>query len=430
MSNQYFRIDIDKILKVWEKDGLEHMVEEFPYSDKLDELDDLDLLHILNFIQPSNIQEFIYLISHFKPLTNKQKKLIESLLARDVKIKYEAKHKNITGKHKDIDIAEEVKHRSGVSCDYVSPKELQKFLSDYNQDDILKYTCHPIDSEEIITDINNKCGTKEYSVEKHSELINKRFKEKFNNFSGSKNMSALIQAYLSGSKDKEWSSNKVKINWESPELIKWSKENPGKVASPGKNIAKGQKNNGFRLPEPFSSSINGSRVATFTGLVIYFKTLIHIRRDNSLKDNIEVANKKINGIEVSFSNFNEGIELFTDVDKLLQAYKKIIRICKEYSENKEISKFKISFYKDERSVYLCIHHTNTKYGKTLRDSLNRIGEGQADLIKNQINGLCDLYIEADFGDSDYARINLWDESDKLTSEKIPEMKGVKYILRF
>lgn len=411
------KINPDILLKKWEENNLKIVAWKF-YFDILKKTINSSSFEKI-------IQEFICFVTHNKHFNNRQKLQVAKLLARDC-TKLKEKENDIftfsQGEEKTNN------PRSVINAEYISPKELQKFLIDYNQDDILKYTCHPIDSEEIITDINNKCGTKEYSVEKHSKLINERFEERFKNFSGSKNMIGLIRAYLSGTN--KWSSEKVEINWDSPELIKWSKENPGKVASPGKNIAKGQKNNGFRLSKAFISPINNRRVASFTELVIYFKTLIHIRRDNSLKDNIEVANKKINDIEVSFSNnFNEGIELFTDVDKLLQAYKKIIRICKECSKNKEIPKFEISFYKDERSVYLCIHHINTKYGKTLSDSLNRIGEGQAALIKNQINGLCDLYIEADFGESEYARINLWDGSD-LTSEQIPEMQGVKYILKF
>ena len=412
LSIQNAHIEPEKLLKEWEQKGFEFVVKQF-------QTDILKKTDVPDYVSERDIKEFLYFVTHSKNFDRKQKLQRDSLLARDM-----AKRNN---RDKD-NINSDNMHRNGVSCEYISPIELQNFLLSFNQDDILRYTCHPIDSKEVINDINEKCGTKEYSVEKHSELINERFKEKFKNFSTSRNMKGLISAYLSG--PNKWSSEKVEINWKSPELIKWSKENPNKIASPGKNIAKGQRNNGFILPKAFISPINGRRVMTFTDLVIYFKTLIHIRRDNSLKNNIEVANKG-NDIEVSFSNnFNEGIELFTDVDKLLQAYKKIIRICKECSENRETPKFEISFYKDKDNVYLCIHHINTKYGKTFGNSLNRIGASQADLIKNQINGLCDLFIEADFGDSEYARINLWDESDKLTFEKIPEMKGVKYILRF
>lgn len=371
-------------------------------------------------IKETEIQEFVYFITHYKQFTYKQKMYVNRLLTRDLATKYIEKTEIVI---------DDGKHRCGVRCEYISPKKLQKFLFDFNQDEVLKYTCHPIDSEEVIEEINKQCKTDIYSVEAHSKLILERFESKFKNVKSSRNMQGLIFAYLKG--PKEWSSNRVVINWSSNELISWSNENKGKIASPGKNIAAKQKNYGFKLPNPFVSSINGQRVATFTNLVIFFKTLFHIRRDNSLKNIITYNNKSIENVNITFSsNFNENIELFTDVDKLLQAYKNIIKICTDCSLEGEQPVFEISFYKEENNVYFCIHHINTKYGKTLDDSLKRIGESQSNLIKNQINGLCDLFIEADFGNKEYARINLWDESDELKAQNIAEMQGVKYILRF
>lgn len=368
-------------------------------------------------VTKKEIQEFIYFVTHFKQFDRRQKLQRDRLLARDIANKYVEKDINMRN------------HRNGIPCEYIQPKELQKFLFDFNQDEVLKYTCHPIDSEEVIEEINKQCKTDIYSVEAHSKLILERFESKFKNVKSSRNMQGLIFAYLKG--PKEWSSNRVVINWSSNELISWSNENKGKIASPGKNIAAKQKNYGFKLPNPFVSSINGQRVATFTNLVIFFKTLFHIRRDNSLKNIITYNNKSIENVNITFSsNFNENIELFTDVDKLLQAYKNIIKICTDCSLEGEQPVFEISFYKEENNVYFCIHHINTKYGKTLDDSLKRIGESQSNLIKNQINGLCDLFIEADFGNKEYARINLWDESDELKAQNIAEMQGVKYILRF
>ena len=372
------------------------------------------------YVSQKEIQEFVYFVTHHKQFNRKQKFQRDRLLTRDLAAKYIEKTETVI---------DDGKHRCGVLCEYVSPKKLQKFLFDFNQDEVLKYTCHPIDSEEVIEEINKQCKTDLYSVEEHSKLIIERFESKFKGEKQSKNMKGLIYAYLKG--PKEWSSNRVVINWSSTELINWGNEHIGKVASPGKNIATKQKNNGFKLPNPFVSAINGKRVATFTNLVIFFKTLFHIRRDNSLKNIIIYNNKSIENANITFSsNFNENIELFTDVDKLLQAYKNIIKICTECSLEGEQPIIEISFYKEENNVYFCIHHINTRYGKTKDDSLKRIGESQSNLIKNQINGLCDLFIEADFGNKEYACINLWDESDELKSENISEMQGVKYILRF
>ena len=54
---------------------------------------------------------------------------------------------------------------------YIPPKNLQEFLYRFNQDSILKYTCHEIDTDDTIREICNLCKTEEYSLRKHSEPI-------------------------------------------------------------------------------------------------------------------------------------------------------------------------------------------------------------------------------------------------------------------
>ena len=136
-------------------------------------------------------------------------------------------------------------------------------------------------------------------------------------------------------------------------------------------------------------------------------------------------------VDFSPSNFFENIELLTDVDKLIQAYKKIISICSDNQNIKfgEKTLVELSFYEQDEHSYFSIHHTNSQYGKTVRNAIERIGKDQASLIENQINGLCDLFIEADFGDNQYFRINLCDKKKKTERQEIDKIQGVKYIMR-
>ena len=166
--------------------------------------------------------------------------------------------------------------------------------------------------------------------------------------------------------------------------------------------------------------------------------MFHIRRDNSLRKIIEYQNKEIKDINIEFSKkqFNDSIELLTDVDKLIQAYKSILKICKDANKDSTLN-IELEFFESGESVYFTIHDTNHIYGKTLKSTLERIGESQSKLIKNQINGLCNLYLEADFGNEDYARVGLWTkdsvplgDTPKMSVEKLTEAKGVKYILEF
>lgn len=379
----------------------------------------------------NEVRNLIYFLIHNKKLTRDQQAKRDRLLARDC-VELTAYQSKGT---------EEKTAMSGNGkVEYISPRELRTFLYRFNQDEILKYTCHEIDTEETIEEINKNCNTKKYDFEKHSELIinriNSLLKEqelKNDKFRG------LLMAYL-GISHKPWSTLNVPIWWGHEDLIKWSKENEGVILSPGRNIAKKQKKNGYRLQKPIKSYLTGDRIDTFSKLVIYFKSLFHIRRDNSLRDILLYQNQKlgINGINISLSeeNFNDNIELLTDVDKLVQAYKKILGICKEANKDNEIN-IELSFYESNNKISFVIHDKGHYYNKPLKAATERIGESQTGLIKKQINGLCNLYIEADFDERTSARIDLWTEESstlggetKISSSRINKVNGVKYILEF
>ena len=280
---------------------------------------------------------------------------------------------------------------------------------------------------------------RENSPEVQKKLINdKIFKDP--------KMFALISVYLTGetkSGQKQWSSLNVDTTWSSKELINWSENNPGVIPSPGRNIAKKQKNMGYELPKAIRSNLTGNRILTFKELVLYFKSLFHIRRDNSLRDILSYVNKEEQYVEHNISiffseeRFGTNIELFTDVDKLVQTYKHILDICRKCHKDGERIIIELSFYVEDNRVYFCIHDKESVYGKNLMAATTRIGELQKPLIYDKINGLCDLFIEADFDNKEYARIALWHENSRPLSEapnveveRLESCQGVKYILRF
>ena len=321
---------------------------------------------------------------------------------------------------------------------YIDPQNLYNFLLSYNQDPVLKYTCHEIDDEDVIKDINNKCNTEQYNIVKHQELILKAFNELTEQYEDkkiSKYIYALIRTYLDGGDNKEWSSDRIKINWKSSELIEWSNKNPGVVPNMGINLINKVKNNGFEDIDSFNSGLKNERITTFSKLVIYFKYLFHIREDNQLKKLIEIQNKKNNFDEkidfiIKDDDFWNNIELFTDVDKLIQAYKRIIEMILDFTKKSgNKPKIVLVFKEENRSVIFSIHHMNTVFGKNPNDIIKRLGEQHSNLIKNQINGLCDLYLKADFGHSTYSEINLWNGKGRKERE-LDEFKGVEHILKF
>lgn len=402
------------------------------------------------------LKEFLYFFLHSKNLSRDQLKKRDELLSRDYHKFAKTKGKSVSrqesgkfepdqesgsggdqgkatpAKRKETN----EKHRTGVASRYRSCKNQQRFLIAFNQDSILKYTCHLIDTKETIEQINKECEVDKYDFNKHVLLIKQHYVDLKAQFEGlDSKMIALMDMYLlgtSGGQFKRWSSNQIAENWNDPNLRKWALDNPGIIPIPGKNIAKIQKNNGYQLPNSFIDKITKKRIKKFGDLVVLFKCLFHIRRDNSLRSLIEnIINDR--EIERYFSpdHFYDNIELFTDVDKLGQALNKIIGICVENNPDKTKKPIiEFSFYNQKEYTYFTIHHRNTVYGKSLKNALERMGEKQADLINNQINGLCDLFVEADFGQNEYARINLWDAEPIMKEERIDKVEGVKYILRF
>jgi len=414
-----------------------------------------------------DLKNFLLILSGFKKVSSSQRRKIASLLKRDFVNYNEDVILNSDEKLKDDkedtpqlntlseNVSSTESHRKSLgNTKYISPKNLQLFLKAFNQDEVLKYTCHLIDNDETIDNICQECGTEEYDYIKHVELIKKRFKllrDKFKKqeYFLSPNMMTLINVYLTGEDFKgnktnpngesfTWSSNKININWNCEELRQWANDCPHIIPNPGKNIGQKQKNSGFSMKTAIISEIDGKRIKSFSELVIFFKNQFHIRKDNSLLTILAKTNEKWadNNVLISFSEekYNPSVELFTDIDKLIQVYNNIIRICINCKEKElEPVRIELSFFDDDKleSTFFCIHHLNSVYRKSLKSTKDRIGEAQASLIKNQINGLCDLYIEAKFEKGKQARINLWDDKKEMVSQEVDkEIEGVKYILKF
>ena len=381
-----------------------------------------------------------------KNLTPKQRKLRDELLARDYK--HIANEEDTT--QKELPEAAETHEMPGneslPGTEYNSPAMLHDFLYGFNQDPFLKYTSHLIDNQETIDEINTACKTTQYDFARHVDLLKQRLNDlidklesKYPKIRGSF-MVARALCYVSG-KGKgappTWGIDKVESNWHDASIMAWAQQNPGIIPNPGKNIVKVQKNTGYKLKRPFRSTVTEKRISTFSDLVVYFKSLFHIRLDNSLRMLIETKNNKMQreegmNAQITFSDgkFNKNMELFTDVDKLLTAYRRIIKICCS-NQNKELggrAEIELAFYEDNGKTLFTIHHKNSIYGKP-PSSASRMGRDQGNLVKNNINGICNLYIEADFGNDQYYRIDLWSpEGGK--KQKIDKVEGVKYILEF
>jgi len=313
---------------------------------------------------------------------------------------------------------------------YKSPKVLKSFLTEYNQNEILKYTCHLIDSE-TLKKIKLLTETQEYDFEKHLKLIKREFFKLSEKYKSriNKNIRGLIGEYLNNYNHTGWSTYEIKITWSSPELLTWSKQNPGKCPNPDPAL----NSTPFNF-KPIKYDNQQTRLFKFDDLVLLFKSLFHVRRDNSLKASIDIINSVnfSNIYDIDSNSIKENIEFFTDIDKLKQAYKKIIEMSGEFHKKTQPytkAVFKLFLVENNDRIIFSIHHLNSTFGKTPSSIMTRQGEEISKLIKNQINGVCDLLIKADFGNNEYAEINIWDSKDKKIT-LLDNFEGVQFDLIF
>ena len=325
------------------------------------------------------------------------------------------------------------------SLTYYYPNSLYKYLFDYNQDPVLRSTCHEIDSNELAT-INEYCGTESYHFQKHLEAIIKAFEEHEKNHFAPTRVKALIRGYLTGKKfngenlKEGWSSDLINLSWSSKELKTWCEKNENFPPCPDPGLIESHEIIGFEFPEGIKSKIFNKYLKTFNDLVLHFKHLFHIRQDNSLKKILLLQNKIKNwdekiDFEINNDRFPTNIELFTDVDKLIQAYNIIINLILE-RQYEEKPRVRLSFYQTSEGVELSIHHINTNYHKSLIDTIERpLGTTYFGLIENQLNGMCNFYVQADFDQKQFARVNIWNGKQRA-AESLEFFEGVEHIFEF
>lgn len=320
---------------------------------------------------------------------------------------------------------------------YLHPYSLYNFLFQYNQNKILRTTCHDIDSSELES-ILEFCKTERYDFKKHINVIHDAYANHEKIHKAPRQIKALIRVYLTGKdyygKISEGWSNKIKINWNSDELIKWANLNIETPPNLNEGIAGTKEIELLEFPQ-INSAITAIPIQNFTQLVLHFKNLFHIK--SGPQSLIEIL-KRVNlektwyervDFELDEHEYINNLEHFTDVEKFMQAYNKIIGLIIEQHSFSEKPKVKLKYFLEDQKIIFSIHHLNGVYNKTIENTIERLGQTYHSLIKNQINGLCNLHLKADFGNQKFAEINLWNGKERK-SKPIPSFQGVEHIMEF
>lgn len=326
----------------------------------------------------------------------------------------------------------------GNTPKYLDPCHLYKFLFEYNQNPILRTSCHDIDANELMS-ILEFCKTESYIFNEHLKSIVTAYEEHEKAYNAPFQVKALIRGYLTGKDYKGnfigWSSNNIKINWSSVDLSIWANENSEIPPNSSNLLLREKKYKSYKIEPQIKSPITEKVVQTFTQLVLHFKNLFHLKSGpQSLKEIIQRLNsEKGYGdqivVEIDNREFSDNLEHFVDVEKLMQAYTKIIELIIDQHKVNEKPKVKLKYYEKNYKVLFSIHHINGVYNKTIENTIERLGQTYTSLIKNQINGLCNLRMKADFGNEKYAEINIWDGKNR-TPTKISHFEGVEHLLEF
>jgi hypothetical protein len=379
--------------------------------------------------------DFIKDILNDKRMSQNQRERILDLFSKEISI--EGSLEERIQKIEEIIFNENVKGKTNPNKKQIQKLKLPKYINPikqynsllaYNQNPILKTTCHPM-SISNKEDIINLTNDSEYNFKKHLELIKIHFIDFAKKENLTTKMYTLINNYLNG--HGTWSSQNINDGWSSENLKIWTNTNPNMIPNPEDSLIEATGNEGCPLEKPFISKLTNQTVENFSDLVLNFKSLWHIKFDNPLQKILEIRNADYRYNEwanIQFRNFSLTINLYTDVDKLVQAYSSIMKLIKENS-NENRQDIVISFYEEDSKKILSIHQLNTFWKKSISDTIEKpFGNSMKDLIDKLINGLCDLHIKAKFDENESYEFNIWNEENNIKFKPIHQFNGVEYIL--
>lgn len=300
---------------------------------------------------------------------------------------------------------------------YNNPKHTHSFLVEFNQDHVLRHTCHEIGAEEL-RDINEQILKKEnYCYYSHTQEIEQAW-NKLKKQKAPMRLKAMITAYLTG-KDK-WSSDEIETSWGYNEFLrgntavrKWCANHPGLPPNANRALLHKENATPLHLDKPFTWGDNP--IQNFTDLVLNFKNRLHIRNDSSLSALLTTWNNKLGqeeDIQVKLSQgFGGKIEIFTHVDQLLNGYKALLLTYRDNwkieFKDKAMPAIEVSVTENQNKVLLSITQ-NTTYRKSIDSTVTRPrGADYTRIISRNLNGNCDLKLRALFPNKKKYIVDLW-----------------------
>jgi len=296
-----------------------------------------------------------------------------------------------------------------------NPKEVVAILNLFTKNDnILKYTTHSWDKEELnsLENFLKEIRIEWNKYEKKIKILTPRLHAKIVSFLFSKKLGMFN---LEDNRNKSWGMNSIEFGWSSPELIKWTDDGNSPFS--------------YVLDEKYRKKINGKSIDRFSDVVEIFKNEIEIRSDNNQLKKLFISKQKEYlgfDFDVEFINL-EGIDFYTDVQHLDFGLNEIF---KEIKKRKIFSKIKVEVIKNIKAgfIELYITHINSFPHKTRDEMLKEVEDGDFSKIKEKFTSICDWSIVSKLSDGNYKINYLGGEEpfEELNEEAI----GFTHILKF
>ncbi|MEV4887298.1 hypothetical protein MRBLMN1_005880 [Chitinophaga ginsengisegetis] len=316
---------------------------------------------------------------------------------------------------------------------YKHPLNLIGFLVDFNKNVILKSTTHPIDSN-MLGNLLESMKITRYNYKKHLQYIGAEYevlmKVKRNYLP--KGTIGKMKEFLISSK-KGWSEDNILMGWPSPEVANWCLSHPEHCPSPSEDMDYP----GCELNRPIPLK-SGKKLGTFSDVINHFKTQIECRNSSSLDRLLAYENsQRFSGININIEQVQGGIQFYTDVEKILQAYNHLIYLCIEMHKKKQNSvhemRIEVALKRcndgGKHLIILSILDKDAEFEKDIESLLSRYGNTFSGIIANQINGLCDLELVADFRSGISAKVSIWPRNE-ICQRLDSKVGGVQYNLIF
>ena len=182
----------------------------------------------------------------------------------------------------------------------------------------------------------------------------------------------------------------------------------------------------FKLEHNYD--IDGKTLSTFGDIIGLFKKEIEIRNENNMLEDIFINQKEkyLGKLKITLNKL-KGRSFYTNVEKFELTINKIFEeIIKRDFVHVKVKVVEV----DNKSIEIVIVQESSEAGRSAKEMLDEVENGDFKMLKDNLKNLCDWSIESSHEDENY-RVNYLRESNIKEIEKLNyKPEGFTHKLRF